>query len=613
MTFQLIGISGDNKGRVWDLDRQGLLAGRGGNCDVVIPDPAVSRQHCRIALTDGVVRLEDLGSRHPVLVNGLPLKAGTLRPKDEVAIGTEVFLIGVAGELSPEQTGASRPPRTAPWDHARIQRKPGATPDPESAARPHSVDDLVTLQEVARAFGRARTVHGLLTCFSGYLVERFHPQAHWIARTHEGRALTFCSTLDGRGDPAQDAPRETMDACLERGEGLLAPRTRQIDGETVNTIVLAAPVLFDDYLLGVTAVEARPPVVYTEADLHLLMLFTANLAPYIYAVETVERMRRDLEQLRAGTGDSLEIVGQSRAIMHLRGEIAKASHSPLHVLISGESGSGKELVARNVHAASDRRAMPLVVMNCAAIPRDLVESQLFGHIKGAFTGADETRRGLLAQAHGGTLFLDEVGDLSLENQARILRVIESGAYLPVGGECESYVDLRVIAATNKDLSEAVKAGAFRKDLYYRLNGYEISVPSLRERPSDIPLLAAHFFELGKQHAKRPLLGITAAAMDYLYRRAWPGNVRELRNVVTRGVSVAEGPELELQDVMLEYVTAPEAAESSGSLSLAEAMKRHIAGALRLCRGDVNAAASLLDISRSALYRKIAEFGLDRHG
>jgi len=613
MTFQLIGISGYNKGRVWNLDKQGLLAGRGGNCDVVIPDPAVSRQHCRITVVDGVVRLEDLGSRHPVLVNGLPPKAGTLQPKDEIAIGTEVFLIGVAGELSPEQARASRPPRTAPWSLARIHRKPAAAPDPASAAHPHSVDDLVVLHEVARSFGRARTVHDLLICLSGYLVERFRPQAHWIARTRDDGALTFCSIMNGRGDPAEDAPREIMGTCLERAEGLLAPRTRQADGETVNTFVLAAPVLFDDYPLGVVAVEARPPVVYTEADLHLLVLLAANLAPYIYAVETVERMRYDLEQLRASTGDSLEIVGQSRAIMHLRAEIAKASHSPLNVLITGESGSGKELVARNIHAASDRRAMPLVIMNCAAIPRDLVESQLFGHVKGAFTGADETRRGLIAQAHGGTLFLDEVGDLSLENQARILRVIESGAYLPVGADSESHANFRVIAATNKDLPEAIKADAFRKDLYYRLNGYEIHVPSLREHPSDIPLLAAHFFELGKQLAKRPLLGISAAAMDYLHRRAWSGNVRELRNVILRGVSGAEGPELELHDVMLERVAAPESMECVGPLSLAEAMKRHIAGALRLCRGDVNAAAKLLDISRSALYRKMDEFGLDRHG
>lgn len=613
MTLQLIGISGSNKGRVWNLDGMSLVAGRGGNCDVVIPDPAVSRQHCRITMIDGAVHLQDLGSRHPVLVNGLPVKNGTLRPKDEIAIGTEVFLIGAAGEPSPEQAGASRPPRTAPWSLARMHRKPATAPDPESDARPHSVNDLVAVQEIARSFGRAGTIRNLLICLSGYIVERFSPQAHWIARTHDGRALAFCSTADGRSDPAEGAPREIMDACLDRGEGLLAPRTRLLDGETVNTLVLAAPVLFDDYPLGVIAVEARPPVVYTESDLHLLMLLTANLAPYIYAVETVERMRRDLEQLRASAGDSLEIVGRSRTIMHLRAEISNASRSPLHVLISGESGSGKELVARNVHATSDRRALPLVVMNCAAIPRDLVESQLFGHIKGAFTGADETRRGLLAQAHGGTLFLDEVGDLNLENQARILRAIESGTYLPVGGERESYANLRVIAATNKDLPEAIKAGAFRKDLYYRLNGFAIHVPSLRERPSDIPPLATHFFELSKQHAKRPLLGISAAAMDYLRGRAWPGNVRELRNVITRGVSVAEGPELELHDVMIEHVAAPESTESAGSLSLAEGVKRHIADALRLCRGDVNAAAKLLDISRSALYRKMAEFGLNRHG
>lgn len=610
--YQLVGISGTHKGHSWPVDEQGVLLGRGAGCDVMVADPAVSRRHCRITLDGGCVRIEDLGSRHPALVNGHPLKSGVLYPKDVVAIGPEVFLVVVECDASDTGFAPQSTPRTATWTRMRPHRAAAAS-TPEDDGRPHTLDDLVIWYEMARALGRARTLDSLAAVVTEWLVKRFAPRARWVARIDRKGGMHFWTGENEEAQPVTSAPREIMTACLDSGEGLLAPCARIIEGEEVRALVMAAPVLFDECRLGVLAVETHPPAIYTESDLQMFLLMAANVAPYVYVVETAERMRRDFERLRTNGDDSIEIVGESRSIAHLRAETRKAGRSSLHVLICGESGVGKELVARGIHAASDRSTKPLVVMNCAAIPRDLVESQLFGHTKGAFTGAVEARPGLLAQAHGGMLFLDEVGDLSLDNQARLLRVIEAGTYLPVGAHTETYADFRVIAATNKDLPAAIDAGLFRRDLYYRLNGFEIHVPPLHEHPSDIPLLANHFFEKGKHLAKRPLTGISAEAIAYLCKRNWPGNVRELRNVIIRGISVAEGAGLQLRDVMIEHIQPLAVPEPAGMHSLDQAVKHHIEAALRHCRGDVGAAAKLLEISRSALYRKMAEFGISRHG
>jgi DNA-binding NtrC family response regulator len=276
------------------------------------------------------------------------------------------------------------------------------------------------------------------------------------------------------------------------------------------------------------------------------------------------------------------------------------------VLILGESGTGKELVARGIHEHSQRAARPFVPIHCGALPREVLESELFGHEKGAFTGAVGTKPGLIELADGGTLFLDEIGEMEPESQVRLLRVLETGMFFRVGGTRPRRVDVRLVAATNRDLGQAMKQGEFRQDLYYRINTITIQLPPLRDRPEDVPLLARHFVDAHVAYGAKRL---GARALDTLQAYAWPGNVRELLHAVERAVILSKGEEIEPQDLPPEVVgtlRAP-AATPGGSL---EAMERqHIVGTLREVGGHRGKAAALLAIDPKTLYRKMLSYGI----
>jgi len=304
------------------------------------------------------------------------------------------------------------------------------------------------------------------------------------------------------------------------------------------------------------------------------------------------------------------IVGRSRAVRHLLEEIALAGPTPARVLIQGEHGTGKELVARALHAASARRDGAFVAVNCAAIPEELIESELFGHERGAFTGATQARRGRFEEAHGGTLFLDEVGDLSPRAQTKLLRVLQENELTRVGGNRAIRVDVRVIAATNHNLAAAVKASAFREDLYFRLAVIPMTVPPLRERTEDIPLLVEHFAAaLARETARKPR-SFTPGALELLRGDAFPGNVRELRNLVERLVIMSPGSGIGPDEVRAVLPRVDAASGAGGHLSDAvrEFEKQQIEAALQAEGGNVTRAATRLGLERSHLYKKMRKLG-----
>jgi DNA-binding NtrC family response regulator len=320
------------------------------------------------------------------------------------------------------------------------------------------------------------------------------------------------------------------------------------------------------------------------------------------------RLEEENARLR-GTIDELagdrEIVGQSppmRKVLELIEHVAKTDAT---VLILGESGTGKELVARAIHAVSKRRYAPLVAVNCGGLPDSLLESELFGHEKGAFTGADEQRRGKIELADGGTLFLDEVGAINIKMQVDLLRVLETREVFRIGASRPQKVDFRVICATNGDLSLAIEEGRFREDFYYRINVFTIDLPPLRARRSDIPALAQHFVQRFSRSMDSRIAEISPEAMDLLTDYSWPGNVRELSNAIERAMVVGKPPAILPQDLPLR--TGPRRPPQAQSLE--EVEKQHIAAVLAGTGGNVTRAAEILRVDRVTVYNKIKKYGL----
>jgi two-component system response regulator HydG len=332
------------------------------------------------------------------------------------------------------------------------------------------------------------------------------------------------------------------------------------------------------------------------------------------------RLKEENRLLRETLGqqfDSQNIIGKSPAMLKLLETVSQVAPSEATVLISGESGTGKELIAGAIHFNSLRKDGPFVKINCAAITETLLESELFGHEKGAFTGADRRKEGRFSQAHGGTLLLDEVSEMSLMMQVKLLRALQEREFNRVGGEATVQVDVRVIAATNKDLMEQINDGAFREDLYYRLNVIELEVPPLSHRKEDIPLLAQHFLETFVAKNRKEIKGFTPKAMDNLIRYDWPGNVRELMNAVERGVVLARTDYLDvtdfsfMQNSMLQ--TDQDSADSAalsvkGDVPLEEIEKAAILSTLQAAGGNKSEAARRLGITRKTLHKKLKAYG-----
>jgi DNA-binding NtrC family response regulator len=304
------------------------------------------------------------------------------------------------------------------------------------------------------------------------------------------------------------------------------------------------------------------------------------------------------------------IIGASKPIRDLFEQIAKVARGPSTVLIAGESGTGKELVARAVHDSSGR-AGAFVPVNCAAIPAELIESELFGHIDGAFTGAKGARPGLFEAADGGTIFLDEIGDLPLPMQPKLLRVLQDGAARRIGSDRERQVKARVVAATNRDLENEVRAGKFREDLYWRLNVIQLNIPPLRKRPFDIPLLIEHFISRYAEASGEPPLEVSAEALALLTAYSWPGNVRELENVIERAAAMARGAALAPDDLPERlrsggHATSVLSQARESQMTLRQLEQTYVAETLRRAGGNKSRAADMLGLDRKTLYRKLEE-------
>ena len=333
------------------------------------------------------------------------------------------------------------------------------------------------------------------------------------------------------------------------------------------------------------------------------------------------RLKEENRLLKESLGEHFDrqnIIGRSPAMVNLLETVAQVAPSEATVLIAGDSGTGKELIAGAIHYNSSRKDGPFVKINCAAITETLLESELFGHEKGAFTGADRRKEGRFYQAHGGSLFLDEVSEMSLTMQVKLLRVLQEREFTRVGGENPIQVDVRVIAATNKDLPESIKMGGFREDLYYRLNVVGLEIPSLKQRREDVPLLSQHFLQLFAKRNHKGIKGFTPHAMDHLIRYDWPGNVRELMNAIERAVVLSRSDYLSEKDFHIiagtapannRKVTVPPSINMDGTTPLEEVEKATILKTMDATKGNKSEAARRLGITRKTLHKKLKAYGV----
>jgi len=332
-----------------------------------------------------------------------------------------------------------------------------------------------------------------------------------------------------------------------------------------------------------------------------------KVIPLLYnAIEKVQLQRR-IQQLEKQIGKRYgfeNILGESSPIKEAITLARKVAPTDTTVLLLGETGTGKEVFAQAIHNAGRRTGKPFIALNCSAFTKELLESEIFGHKAGAFTGATKDKRGLIEEANGGSLFLDEIGEMHIDLQSKLLRVLETNEFIKVGDTKPTKVNVRIIAATNRDLKQEIKEGKFRDDLFYRLNVFSIHLPSLRERKEDIPLLANHFLKISADRTNKRITGMTKEFIGHLQRQEWKGNIRELKNVIERAVILADGPELRTEHLPLD-LQQPGVENSSFDLSNME--RSHIQKVLHFTKGNKTKAAELLGIGLTTLYRKLDEY------
>lgn len=652
---------------------ESVTIGRAPTNTIVVKDERCSRNHAEVFQASGEWKLRDLDSRNGTVVAGERLTSDyDLQPGDLIQIGnSHLAFVDDLAQAFPdtstllksskmvEESGNSLVLPAGPddesvfdlFDPATITHRKGhsrlldtATPEVDEAADSSPKIGRAAAKLCRLAFELAKTTDivslansALDGLFDGTQVDA---GAVILRRRDESgaRRSDELEVVASRSDSEHSYHRVSAflaSTVLREGQAVMARNVmddsqlgnRDSRGEILATSVICAPIRMEGQLFGLIHLYTTSHDVSTDPEDLEFTLAVAdtvgvaieNLNKRQELAENLNQIRTENVQLREQLGVQSEIVGSSDVMARVTQQIARAAPSRATVLIRGESGVGKELVARAVHFSSPRAEGPFVCLNCAALSETLLESELFGHEKGAFTGATERKIGKFEQAHKGTLMLDEIGEMSPTIQAKFLRVLEGHQFERVGGAESIKVDVRVIAATNRDLEKDVSEGNFRRDLYFRLHVLEIQVPGLRKRPEDIPELAEFFLRRFNEETGRKLQGYTPRAMEELLRYRWPGNVREMKNVIERAVVLARGEFVDHEDLVLSHLKTAGDTEVGGApdarhvgyepASLADVEKVHILRTLTATNWNKSQAAKILGIERSTLDRKINRYKL----
>jgi DNA-binding NtrC family response regulator len=470
-----------------------------------------------------------------------------------------------------------------------------------------------TIREMADVFTLCKQASGcvnmatLVDVLVGGLRDRFCPKHVWVAQRHSDTVpLAPVEGVEDALDEMETAPLAAMEARTTAAKSDVEPAPHGAD----SALLFVCPIPTEGGGALVLAMQTDNQRVDTARDwVRFLTVLSAQIAPLVFGLQQAERWSKTAAVLSKHSGPEHTFRGESPAAVETRRMAVRAASTELPVLVFGETGAGKEIVSHLVHEASERSDGPFVICNCPAMPETLFESELFGHRRGAFTGADKDKDGLFHQAHGGTLFLDEIGDIGPGHQAKILRVLDTGMVRRVGDTEERHVDVRIVAATNRDLHTAVAERRFREDLFHRLCGFEIVVPPLRERKDDIPLLAEMFMVHCARATAQPVKGLSPDAIDALAEYDWPGNVRELRQVIGRSFSLADAPTLHADDITITTRSTAKRPDSTPLKPLEQVEREHILSVLDQVDWVRKDAVEILGISRDTLRRKIRDYKL----
>jgi len=635
---KLVGVSGPLKGQTFWCSSREISIGREPSNDLWTPDPALSRRHCLIrcegAGSDARFTIRDSSSRNGTLVNGARVEERQLLHRDRILIGDSllVFLVGDEGfhpdgsavELT-ETTELGLATMLHPEDALYLQpdRILAALPEADRLAR-----DLNTLLKIANGIGAIRDRESLEWQLLGMVFDVVPADRGAILHFNQGsEKLDSAIAWDRRSGPG--VPVRVASAVVHRvlseRAGLLV-RDVKLDESLadVQTVaeprirsLLCVPLMASGAAIGVIYLDSRNAQQLFDQNHLEFMTTVANLASL--ALENVrhcEGLQEENRRLRSEINLEHSMVGTSPRICEILQVIQRVAPTTTTVLIQGESGTGKELVARAIHCNSQRAERPFVAINCAAITESLLESELFGHEKGAFTGAVAQKKGKIEVAESGTLFLDEISELAVGLQAKLLRVLQEREFERVGSTRPIKADVRVIAATNQSLPEAVQAGSFREDLFYRLNVVTVTTPPLRDRREDIPLLAESFIEKVSKKCKVRKRRLSPDAQAALMQYDWPGNVRELENAIERAVVLGTAEEIladDLPDALLEASSSAASLAAKYHGAVKESKKQLVLNALEQADGYYVDAAKILGLHPNSLLRLIRNLGLKSTG
>jgi Nif-specific regulatory protein len=605
---------------VFSLGKKRVVVGRKDGCDICLIDRSISSTHAEITRNNkGRCQIKDLKSRNGVWINGKKKKSAALNYGDEIILGKTHLLF--SDETSKDYKVSSFKP-----ENLFVQPH---TEEPFSFQILHkdyeglkeSYEKLLQFYEVSKSINSTLDYHAFLEQVMDILRDLLKAERGFIAFLDESTGEFTCQISRGfesvEGGGKNLPVSSFMIDRVREGDSILTVdasedvrfRKRESVQEFHIQSVMCVPLFLREKVLGIIYIDSRITTTsFAKGDLEFLIALGNQVS---IAVENVNLHKQLVEEnlyLHSVISSHDKIIGESEVIKQLYSIIGKVSNHDSAVLITGETGTGKELVARAIHNNSPRKNKPFICVTCSLLSSTLIESELFGHERGAFTGAVDSKQGRLETANGGTIFLDEIGDVAPEVQVKLLRFLEQKEIVRIGGNRTIKLNVRVLAATNRDLSEGIKDGSFREDLFYRLNSIQIKIPPLRHRVEDIPVLAGYFLDEFSKEMGRTMKKISSQAMDLMRIYEWPGNVRELRNTMERAMVLGGGEAILPLDL-------PEEIRKLGDRlpvafpPLSQMERDHIIQALKLAGGNKTQAAAILRIGRATLYEKVKQYNI----